>query len=176
MRISIAVLVLGILATAACQTERAAVPIVAVPEQRSALVGEWHGEYGSPSTKRSGSIVFFLVEGEDHAHGDVLMIPAGSSEPYRPLAGAAEAAGLRRGPQVLTIRFVRAKEGQISGSLDPYWDPDCDCEVQTSFVGEIQGDRIAGIFTAISGRPGVGRSTGWWEVRRTKPRSSRLPE
>ncbi len=175
MKISIAVLALGLLATA-CGTERAAIPVVAAREQRSALVGERHCEYGSPSTKRSGSIVFFLVEGEDHAHGDVFMIPAGGSEPYRPSARWAEAAALRRGPQVLTIRFVRAKEGQISGSLDPYWDPDCDCEVQTSFVGEVRGDRIVGTFAAISGRAGVGRSTGWWEVRRKKTRSSRLPE
>jgi hypothetical protein len=176
MKSPIAVLVLAVLATAACESQRAAIPIVADPNQRSALVGEWHGQYGSPSTKRSGSIVLFLVEGEDHAHGDVLMIPAGNSEPYRPSAGSAETAALRRGPQLLTIRFVRAKEGQISGSLDPWWDPDCDCEVQTSFVGEIRGDRIVGIFTSLSGRPGVGRWTGWWEVHRKKPSSSRLPE
>lgn len=175
MKISIPVLVLAVLATAACETERAAIPVAGDLEGRSALVGEWHGQYGSPSTKRSGAIVFFLAEGEDHAHGDVLMIPAGRSEPYRPSAGSAETAALRRGPQVLMIRFVRAKEGQISGALDPYWDPDCDCEVQTSFVGEIQGDRILGVFTAISGRPGVGRWTGWWEVRRKKPASRRLP-
>jgi hypothetical protein len=176
MKTSLAVLVLTLLATAACETERAAIPIAADPGQRSALVGEWHGGYESPSTKRSGSIVFFLVEGEDHAHGDVLMIPAGSSEPYRPSAGSADVVALRRGPQLLTIRFLRAKEGQISGSLDPYWDPDCDCQVQTSFVGEVRGDRIVGTFTAVSGRPGVGRSTGWWEVHRKKPTSRRLPE
>lgn len=175
MKASIAILVLVALSAAACETQRAAIPIVANPEQRSALVGEWHGRYESPSTKRSGSIVFFLVAGEDHAHGDVLMIPAGSSEPYRPSAGSAEAVALRRGPQLLTIRFIRAKEGRISGSLDPYWDPDCDCEVQTSFVGEVKSDRIVGTFTAVSGRPGVGRSTGWWEVRRKKPPSPRLP-
>jgi hypothetical protein len=176
MKVSIAVLVLVALSASACETERAAIPIAADPEQRSALVGEWHGRYESPSTKRSGSIVFFLVEGEDHAHGDVLMIPAGSSEPYRPSARSAEAVTLRRGPQLLTIRFIRATKGHISGSLDPYWDPDCDCEVQTSFVGEVRDDRIVGTFTAVSGRPGVGRSTGWWEVHRKKPTSRRLPE
>jgi hypothetical protein len=176
MKVSIAVLVLVALSASACETERAAIPIAADPEQRSALVGEWHGRYESPSTKRSGSIVFFLVEGEDHAHGDVLMIPAGSSEPYRPSARSAEAVTLRRGPQLLTIRFIRATKGHISGSLDPYWDPDCDCEVQTSFVGEVRDDRIVGTFTAVSGRLGVGRSTGWWEVHRKKPTSRRLPE
>jgi hypothetical protein len=80
-----------------------------------------------------------------------------------------------RGPQLLTIRFVRAKGRQISGTLDRYWDPDCNCEMKTSFTGEINGDRIEGTFTSISGRPGVGRSTGWWEVtRKSRPRASRI--
>jgi hypothetical protein len=176
MKISIAVLGLAVLATTACETQRAAVPVVADPEQRGSFVGEWHGQYGSPSTKRSGSIVFFLVEGEDHAHGDVLMVPAGSSEPYRPSARPAETVAVRRGPELLAIRFVRAKNGRVSGMLDPYWDSEFDCEVQTTFAGEIKGDRIVGTFTSISGRPGVGRSTGWWEVHRSKPPSRRHPE
>jgi hypothetical protein len=62
MKISIAVVVPAFLATAACETQRAAIPVVADPGERTALVGEWHGKYESPSTKRSGSIVFFLVE------------------------------------------------------------------------------------------------------------------
>ena len=162
MKASIAILVLVALSAAACETQRAAIPIVANPEQRSALVGEWHGRYESPSTKRSGSIVFFLVAGEDHAHGDVLMIPAGSSEPYRPSAGSAEAVALRRGPQLLTIRFIRAKEGRISGSLDPYWDPDCDCRTLTVFEGELTADRVQGSFTSRSGPDTPPRLTGTW--------------
>lgn len=39
-------------------------------------------------------------------------------------------------------------------------------------TGEINGDRIEGTFTSVSGRPGVGRSTGWWEVTRKKLPSS----
>jgi hypothetical protein len=173
MKTSIAVLVLGVLATAACQKERALIPIVAEQQQRDALVGEWHGEYESPSTKRAGSIVFFLVAGEDHAHGDVLMIPSGSSEPYGRSPGSAERVAARRGPELLTIRFVHVENGLISGSLDPYWDPDCECEVQTSFEGELRGDRIIGTVTALSGRPGAGRWTGWWEVHRKKRPSNR---
>jgi hypothetical protein len=155
-RISIEILVLAVLTMAACESPRAAIPVVANPEWRASLVGQWHGEYASPATGRSGSIVLYLAEGEDHAHGDVLMIPRGGSDLY----------------QLLTIRFVRAKGRQISGMLDRYWDPDCNCEVKTSFTGEINGDKIEGTFTSISGRSGVGRSTGWWEVTRKKSPSS----
>lgn len=166
---------LAALAMVACQTERAAIPLVADPAQRSELVGEWHGEYGNSVTKRAGSIAFFLLEGEDQAHGDVLMIPAGTSEPYRPSAASTERASLRRGSELLTIRFLRAEEGRVTGSLEPYWDPECECEVQTSFVGELQGDRIVGIYTALSGRPGIGRTTGWWEVHRKPLPARRSP-
>lgn len=171
MKISIAVPVFAVLTMVACESQRAAIPLVADPERRASLIGEWHGAYASPATGRSGSIVLYLAEGEDHAHGDVLMIPRGGSDPYRPSARSGETDRLR-GPQLLTIRFVRAKGRQISGMLDRYWDPDCNCEMRTSFTGEINGDRIEGTFTSISGRPGVGRSTGWWEVTRKKSRSS----
>jgi hypothetical protein len=167
---------LVVLATAACETERAAIPLAVDPAERSVLVGEWRGEYGNSSTKQAGSIAFFLLEGEDHAHGDVVMIPAGSSEPYRPSAGSAERAALRRGAELLSIQFLRAEGGRVTGALEPYWDPVCECEVQTSFVGEMQGDRIVGIFTALSGRPGIGRSTGWWEVHRKPLPARRVPK
>lgn len=157
---------------ASCATERASVPLVATPEERSSLVGEWHGRYAGPQG-RAGSIVLFVKAGEDHAHGDVLMVPEGRSQRYGPSAGGSrDASPARRGLELLTIRFVEAGEGRITGMLDPYWDPDCQCEVWTSFDGRLEGDRIAGTFSSISGRRGVGRSSGAWEVRRRTDRSA----
>ena len=31
--------------------------------------------------------------------------------------------------------------------MDPYTDPACDCEVETTFVGRVAGDTIEGTFT-----------------------------
>lgn len=171
-KIAAAFSVLALLTLAACESQRAAIPIVAEPESLASLVGEWRGEYASPATGRSGSIVFYLAEGDDHAHGDVLMIPSAVSAPDRPSVRSATNP-VPPGPQIRTIRLVHAKGRQVSGLLDRYRDPDCNCKMQTAFKGEINGDRMEGTFVSLSSRPGVGRSTGWWAVTRRKP-SSRL--
>jgi hypothetical protein len=147
---------------AGCASTPAEVRIEGAPTELSALAGDWEGEYSSAATGRLGSIVFKLVAGEDHAHGDVLMIPRGSSDPYRPRSGG-EGPAPAGASQLLTIRFVRAEGGRISGTLDPYWDPDCNCEVTTTFVGAINGDRIAGTFTSMRT---AGRVSGTWKATR----------
>jgi hypothetical protein len=37
--------------------------------------------------------------------------------------------------QELTIRFVAVEGGEVTGELDPYRDPDCDCRAYTRFRG-----------------------------------------
>jgi hypothetical protein len=150
---------------AGCASTPAEVRVEGAPTELSALAGDWEGEYSSAATGRLGSIVFKLVAGEDHAHGDVLMIPRGSSDPYRPRGGG-EGPAPAGASQLLTIRFVRAEGDRISGTLDPYWDPDCDCEVTTTFVGQVKGDTIEGTFTS---ERTAGRVFGNWKVQR-KPR------
>ena len=141
-------------------------PIEGAPAELSALAGRWEGEYDSPATGRLGSIVFDLTAGEDHAHGDVLMIPSGSTTPYGrvPRTGGEPASP---GPtsQLLTIRFVKAEAGKVSGTLDPYWDPSCSCEVTTTFVGEVRGDAISGTFSSTRN---AGRVFGTWKVTRKR--------
>ena len=166
-KVAVVLSVLALLILAACESQRAAIPISAEPGRLALLAGEWHGEYASPATGRSGSIVFYLVEGEGHAHGDVLMIPRSISAPERSSARYGTEP-VRPGPQILTIRFVQAEGGRVSGMLDRYQDPDCDCEVRTTFTGHIKGDRMEGTFVSLSGRPGIGRSTGWWVVTRRR--------
>jgi hypothetical protein len=150
--------------TLGCATTSPPVPIEGTAAQIAALAGHWEGGYESEATGRSGSIVFDLKAGEDHAHGDVVMIPRGSTTAYRPAPrpsgeGAASAAGA----ELLTIRFVRAEGETVTGTLDPYWDPDCSCEVTTTFVGAVSGDRIAGTFTSMRT---AGRVSGTWKATR----------
>jgi hypothetical protein len=150
----------------ACASASPPVRLEATPTDLQALVGEWEGEYSSAATGRSGSIVFKLVAGEDHAHGDVVMIPTGSHQPYVPIGQTTGGMATRDLPQVLSIRFVRAAGGGVSGSLEPYRDPDCDCEANTTFTGQVRGDLVEGTFRTIS--RGVRGTTGQWKVSRKR--------
>lgn len=153
--------------SARCTSTPAAVPIEATPAEISTLAGHWEGEYSSPATGRLGSIVFDLTAGEDHAHGDVLMVPVGSTDPYRPSRRpGGDGPGPADAARLLTIQFVRAENGELSGSLDPYWDPACNCEVTTRFVGHVRGDTVEGTFTS---ERAAGRVFGTWSaIRRAR--------
>ena len=152
-------------------------PPVAVrgtPSALASLAGEWDGTYSSRATGRSGTIWFKLIDGEDHAHGDVLMTPAGGSRAYdrrgpEPYPYGNPSYAQRRGPDTpLTIRFVRAADGRVDGVLDPYWDPACDCWVLTAFRGELLDGRVAGTFVS---RFGESIATGRWDATRRRPRT-----
>jgi hypothetical protein len=140
-----------------------------------ALVGEWSGEYvGTRQHGRNGSIFFTLAAGEENARGDVLMTPE-RSEPYRRYSG--EQPFVQTGEpfprdQVLTIRFVRANDGSITGRLEPYWDPDRRSEATSVFTGSLDGDRIEGTFTTTYAS-GAETTGGRWSVTRVRrtPRS-----
>ena len=52
------------------------------------------------------------------------------------------------GRTVLKIHFIRKEGGNLSGTLDPYNDPDCDCRVTTTFQGTFRDARtIEGTFS-----------------------------
>ena len=116
-----------VLLVASCASVSPPVRMVATPAALELLVGEWYGDYvGDDPPARRGTIVFKLVESEDHAHGDVLMIPAGSTRAYERYHGdqppvVGRDAG--RQSQRLTIRIVWAIDGSLTGQLEPYWDP-----------------------------------------------------
>jgi hypothetical protein len=98
----------------------------------------------------------------------VLMIPAGSNQPIM-REGIGQPPAVEPGaiPSVLSIRFVDYRDGQVSGALDPYRAPDCNCIVNTTFIGTIAGDVIKGTFTIRGGQREV-PVTGEWEVRRRR--------
>ena len=158
-------LALSILAASwltACSSSTNPAPAVPVAgSDASALAGRWEGEYSSEATGRSGSIVFELRAGDRVAHGDVLMVPKGASAP----AGGGDSAATM--PQVLNINFVSASGGIVTGTMDPYEDPGCACEVQTTFVGRVAGDTVEGTFTTTpSGNTPI--TTGRWKIARKK--------
>jgi hypothetical protein len=139
-----------------------AVPVAGDRSDISTLAGRWEGEYHSEATGRSGSIVFELKPGDTVARGDVLMVPQGARTK---LPGTSET--LRTMPQVLSISFVSTSGGVVRGTMDPYRDPDCDCEVQTTFVGRLSGNAIEGTFTTTPSGAGP-ITTGRWSIARKK--------
>ena len=114
-----------------------------------ALSGDWEGQYQGIESGRAGTIEFSLGVGRHSADGQVLMYPDGSWKE----------------PTPLRITFVQVKHGTISGTIDPYMDPQCACEVQTEFTGTVQDDAIRGSFTTKVVGTKVQQS-GNWQVER----------
>lgn len=144
-------------------------PVRIYGDQRElgALVGRWSGEYvGDRIGTRRGSVFFELLRGDDHAHGDVTMIPEGGDEPYtRHEPGAVPVGVDQQTARFLSIRFVEVGDGIVSGTLDPYWDPDRRTQASSTFRGRITDNVIEGTYvtTYRSGDPEV---TGRWSVHR----------
>lgn len=166
---------LGLVALAgvslACASKPTPITVTGDVGDRASLAGKWSGEYNSPATGRSGSIVFNLSPSGDAANGDVVMIPAGHGQPLVPFGNAAgTAAGGTQNTsvsQVLTIKLVRVSGDAVSGVLDAYRDPQCDCPVVTTFTGTVNGETIEGTFST-SGSPSNAPQTGNWRVKRTR--------
>jgi hypothetical protein len=140
---------------------------VGSPADVESLAGEWTGTYTSLDGGREGSIWFKLVSGEDHAHGDVLMTPQGRSQAYARYKPG-EKPGQSGASQFLSIRFVAVSKGEVSGALEPYWDPDCDCQAQTTYRGRQFENVFEGTFVTrlANGSTATGQ---WTAVRQREP-------
>jgi hypothetical protein len=143
----------------------------ATPGALEALVGEWFGDYAAEGPYgRRGTIAFKLAPHEDHAHGDVLMIPEGARRPYERVFGnepLVQARAVAPHSRLLTIRFVRAEEGSLEGQLDPYWDPDRNAVATTTFRGAVRDGVISGTFnTTFASEEEV--VVGRWKVTRVQ--------
>jgi len=147
-----------------CAASRSPVPLVGASADVSALTGEWAGDYSSAESGRSGSITFTLRAAGDSAFGDVIMIPAAWGRPLMPYRQ--QGVGGNQAPEttVLTIRFVRVQQGHVSGTLDPYADPQTGARLLTTFTGEVSGNSIAGTYTTRL--PSGETQTGRWSVQR----------
>ena len=145
-------------------------PIRVGGESRSikALAGRWEGSYTNPARGRAGTIVLEFASGRE-AHGDILMIPAGS-DARKPSPEET----LRTMPRVLEINFIQAEGDLLSGTVGPYEDPDSHCSAHTAFQGTLRGDSIEGTFRTecLDSRgqpdPNAPATAGTWKVTRKK--------
>jgi hypothetical protein len=160
--------VMMIVVCAGCGVQPAAVPVTGAPADLAQLAGEWGGDYRAESG-RSGSVVFKLAAGADTARGDVVMIPRGSYEPPPADPRPASGIGLPSTGQVLSIGFVRAAGGAISGELVPYADPECKCSLKTRFEGRIHNDTIEGTFESRDAETSAMVRKGSWKVKKKQP-------
>lgn len=154
----------------ACSYRPPPVPLRGTPSAISALAGEWLGEYSSSQTGRSGSILLRLAADADTAYGDVLMTDrsvAGASQSENP-PGRQQGVGAT---QLLRVAFISVGDRRISGALQPYRDPDCGCEVKTTFNGVLDGDAVSGTFETRHA-DGVVRAGRWNATRKARPPSS----
>ncbi|MBK9036163.1 MAG: hypothetical protein IPL61_33795 [Myxococcales bacterium] len=130
---------------AACGGTQKAVEVKGGDAELAKLAGDWSGDYHGNESGRDGTIDFALELGRHTATGEVHM-------------GAPDAPPLK-------IEFVAIEGGQLSGTIAPYTDPNCTCEVQTTFTGAAGPDTIGGTFeTKISATGDV--QTGTWQVTR----------
>jgi hypothetical protein len=145
--------------------------MVGTATEVNTLIGQWAGDYSSSESGRAGSISFTLRAAGDSAFGDVVMVPSGSGQPLRPWrpqdannqpqpTGATQSAS----STILKIRFVRVESGHVSGSLDPYADPQSGSRLLTTFPGELKGNSIEGSYTTQL--PSGETQTGRWSVER----------
>ena len=151
------------------QSPAPVIPTGGESKSLSALVGRWEGTYTNPSNGRTGTIVLEFSSGGKEAHGDILMIPPGSTAR---MPSAEET--LRTMPQVYEINFIDAAGSGLSGTVGPYEDPDYHCSAHSAFQGVLQGDTITGTFRTEcldpQGKPDpkVPATTGTWTVSRKK--------
>jgi hypothetical protein len=151
----------------ACASKPTPVTVAGDAGDLASLEGKWTGEYNSPVTGRSGSIVFNLSSSGTAAPGDVVMVPKGYGKAllrYNP--GTTTPIQSADNSQVLTIKLVRVSGDTVSGVLDAYRDPQCDCPVETTFVGRLHDNTIDGTFTT-RGSQSVAPQTGTWRVKRS---------
>jgi hypothetical protein len=134
-------------------------------EKIGLLVGTWSGEYVNTATFRVGGIEFSLEPEKDTAYGMVIMYQRRTyvkslTKDY-PFVQAIESVPA----QTLGIKFVYVSGDSVRGTLDPYYDPECDCLVSTTFHGAFLDDCIEGTFTSLNTKIGL-VSGGNWAVHR----------
>jgi hypothetical protein len=158
--------VLALAGLGACQYRPTPVPLLGDAAGIAALRGEWTGEYWSGASERRGALNFTISTRADSAFGDVLMFtPLGQQ--IRPVDSGEQHRMHSASTQALRIDFVRVGAGMVSGTLEPYIAPDCDCQVSTTFTGNVVGDTIRGTF--ITNGPQGGIRDGRWTMARRLP-------
>jgi hypothetical protein len=157
---------LVLVALVACQYHPTPVTLQGEATSIASIRGDWSGEYWSASSERRGTMSFTIAATADSAFGDVIMLtPLGQQ--LRPVDAGDQHRLHSASAQALRIDFVRVGGGMVSGTLEPYIAPDCNCQVSTTFTGNVLGDTIRGTFVT-NGRQG-GNRDGMWMMARRRP-------
>ena len=140
------------------------VPVEGSRAAVDSLGGDWEGTYRASGASRHGVLRFSLRPGSDTAHGEVEITFARAQRLY----GDSPEESLPRTPcRVLDIAFVRMDEGMVRGTLAPYWDSDCQCQVVAVFQGRLSGpDQVEGTFTSHRAPDGPVVLSGRWTAER----------
>jgi len=109
------------------------------------VAGDWEGEYKGNESGRTGPVSFSLQVGSHTAEGQVVM----------------------SGATPLKIEFVGVKQNDVRGTIAPYMDPNCSCQVETTFLGTLANDTISGTFETKVSKTGQVQ-TGTWSVSRKR--------
>lgn len=144
MRRSLCHISLAVAALAACAGSKKDVEVKGGDPELARLAGSWEGEYQGNESGRSGPITFSLELGRHTATGEVLM---GGATP-------------------LEIEFVSVEKGMIAGTIAPYTDPTCACEVETRFLGTLTSEAIEGTFETRVSATGQTQGGTWRVARR----------
>jgi hypothetical protein len=151
---------------AACAPLPATVPVAGPPSALRQLEGEWVGEYSRGVGDREGGLYFRLAAGDEVALGDVWMNLRGQGPPPYQISSPAVSP--------LAIRFVWIEEDFVSGTLEPYEDPETKCILLTTFRGRLERDLISGTFVTENKTTGQ-MTSGIWSAKRTEKPAAGLP-
>jgi len=132
---------------AACGGSQKEVAVQGSDMDLARIAGDWEGEYKGTDSGRTGPVKFSLQVGSHTAEGQVVM---GGATP-------------------LKIEFVKVAKGEIKGTIAPYTDPTCSCEVQTTFRGNVGTDAINGTFETKVSANGQVQSGTWNVTRKASP-------
>lgn len=151
-------------AASACATITGRVPVEG--PSVTELIGDWDGVYSSRETGRSGTILFRLHALDDTAQGTVFMEAKPSDEPVNTGGVRVPEAAHASASTPLYIKFVRVRDLEVRGVLEPYRDPQCGCLLKTEFIGRIEGNVITGTFRSEGEGFHHLPATGEWRVKR----------
>ena len=157
--VGVAILFLG------CAYRPDPVPVAGSASAIQNLAGTWVGEYQGTESGRSGSITFIISARGDSAFGDVMMMSGANTTALRPVHGAEAHMAHVRSSSALRIDFVAVSDGGLSGSLESYIAPDCNCQVTTTFTGRQRDNTIEGTFVT---RGSNVEQRGTWRVTRNR--------
>ena len=138
-------LMLAVAFVAACGASQKEIAVQGSDLDLARIAGDWDGQYKGTESGRSGQVSFSLQVGSHVAEGQVVM----------------------NGATPLKVEFVKIKQDQVKGTIAPYTDPTCNCQVETTFIGDLSDNVINGSFeTKVSANGQT--QTGTWSVSRTK--------